>query len=68
MDIFYTIYKSKIIYDKYNNRYQVSDIRNMPLPTTEPEHLDEWRPFMGFSNIDGCVWQFKVGPKVQKPH
>lgn len=67
MDIFYTIYKSPIMFDKINNRYSVSDIRNMPMPTTEPEALEEWRTFMGFSAIDGCVWQFKVGPMVQRP-
>ena len=67
MDIFYTIYKSKFLYDNINNRYLTADIRNMPLPTTEPEALEEWRPFMGFTDIDGCVWQFKTGPMVQRP-
>ena len=37
----------------------------MPLPTNESEHFEEWRPFMGFTDIDGCVWQFKIGPVVQ---
>jgi hypothetical protein len=27
----------------------------MPLPTNEPEHFEDWRPFMGFTDIDGCV-------------
>ena len=66
-DIFYTIYKSKFLYDNFNNRYLVANIRMMPMPSTEPEVLEDWRPFMGFSDIDGCVWQFKVGPMLQTP-
>lgn len=27
----------------------------MPLPTNEPEHFEDWRPFMGFTDIDGAV-------------
>jgi hypothetical protein len=27
----------------------------MPLPTNEPEHLEDWRPFMGYTDVDGCV-------------
>ena len=34
------------------------------MPSTEPEVLEDWRPFMGFTDIDGCVWQFKVGPML----
>ena len=67
MDIFYSVYKSKLMYDPINNQYMVADIRNMPLPTTEPEALEDWRAFHGFSPTDGCVWQFKVGPMVQRP-
>ena len=67
MDMFYTIYKSKMLYDDFNNTYQVADIRQMPLPTTESEVFEEWRPFMGFSDIDGCLWQFKVGPMLHSP-
>ena len=66
-DVFYTIYKSKFLYDNFNNRYLVANIRMMPMPTTEPEHLEDWTPFMGFTAIDGCIWQFKVGPMVQTP-
>jgi hypothetical protein len=66
-DIFYTIYKSKFLYDNFNNRYMVANIRQMPMPSTEPEVLEDWKPFMGFTDIDGCVWQFKVGPMVQTP-
>ena len=66
-DVFYTIYKSKFLYDNFNNRYLIANIRMMPMPTTEPEVLEDWTPFMGFSDIDGCVWQFKVGPMVQTP-
>jgi len=28
----------------------------MPLPTNEPEHFEDWRPFYGYSDIDGCIW------------
>ena len=66
-DIFYTIYKSKFLYDNFNNQYLIANIRMMPMPSTEPEVLEDWTPFMGFSDIDGCVWQFKVGPMVQTP-
>ena len=66
-DVFYTIYKSKFLYDNFNNRYMVANIRMMPMPSTEPEVLEDWKPFMGFTDIDGCVWQFKVGPMVQTP-
>lgn len=66
-DIFYTEYKSRFLYDNINNRYMVANIRQMPLPTNEPEHLEDWRPFMGYTDKDGCVWQFKIGPSVQRP-
>ena len=45
----------------------MANIRMMPMPSTEPEVLEDWTPFMGFSDIDGCIWQFKVGPMVQTP-
>lgn len=64
LDLFYTHYKSKISYDYINNQYMVANIRQMPLPTSEPEHYEDWRPFLGYSEIDGCVWQFKTGPKL----
>ena len=67
MDIFYTVYKSKILFDARSNVYRVADIRNMPLPTTEPEALEDWRIFRGFTDYDGMIWQFKVGPMVQRP-
>jgi hypothetical protein len=67
LDVFYTHYKSQFVYDKLNNKYMIANIRQMPLPTNEPEHFEDWRPFLGFSDVDGCLWQFKVGPAVQKP-
>ena len=45
----------------------VSNIRQMPAPTNEAEHFEDWRPFYGFSYIDGCVWQWASGPKMQTP-
>ena len=27
----------------------------MPLPTNEPEHFEDWKNFMGYTDIDGCV-------------
>ena len=67
LDLFYTHYKSQFIYDTVNNRYMIANIRQMPLPTNEKEHFEDWRPFYGYSDIDGCVWQFKTGPMLQKP-
>ncbi len=67
LDIFYTQYKSQFIYDKITNKYMIANIRQMPLPTNEPEHFEDWRPFMGYTDTDGCVWQFRVGPTVQNP-
>ena len=67
MDIFYTNYKSIFLFDKINQRYMVPNIRMMPMPTNEPEHLEEWNPFLGYTDIDGCVWQFKMGPMLQSP-
>ena len=67
LDLFYTHYKSKFLYDSVNNKYMIANIRQMPMPTNEPEHFEDWRPFMGYTDIDGCVWQFKVGPQLQAP-
>lgn len=64
LDLFYTHYKSKFVYDHVNNIYMISNIRQMPSPTNEPEHFEDWRPFYGYNDIDGCVWQFKTGPKL----
>ena len=33
LDMFYTLYKSKFVYDNFSNRYMISNIRQMPLPT-----------------------------------
>ena len=64
LDIFYVHYKSKFLYDTVNNKYMIANIRQMPMPTNEPEHFEDWRPFFGYTDIDGCVWQFKVGPML----
>ena len=37
------------------------------MPSTEPEICEDWTVFSGFSDIDGCVWQFKLGPMLQSP-
>ena len=66
-DMFYVLYKHQLIYDKVNNQYNVADIRMMPMPTNEPEHLEDARPFMGYTDQDGCVWQFKIAPMLQRP-
>jgi hypothetical protein len=55
MDVFYTHYKSQFIYDRVQNKYLIANIRQMPLPTNEPEHFEDWRPFMGYTDTDGCV-------------
>ena len=67
IDLFYTHYKTKMMYDSIDNKYMVCNIRQMPLPTNEPEHYEDWRPFYGYNDIDGCVWQFKTGPKLNTP-
>ena len=66
-DTFYTQYKSHLMFDSVNNKYMIADIRQMPLPTNEPEHLEAWTPFLGYNDMDGCVWQFRIGPMVQAP-
>lgn len=43
LDMFYVLYKSKFVYDNFSNRYMISNIRQMPLPTNEPEHFEDWR-------------------------
>lgn len=55
-DVFYTTYKTAFVMDSVNKRWMMANIRQMPLPTNEPEHFEEWRPFYGFSDTDGCVW------------
>ena len=55
-DMFYLLYKDQIVYNRFNNHYTVADIRQMPMPTNEPEHLEDLKPFMGYTDIDGCVW------------
>ena len=56
LDLFYVQYKSKLIYDGLKNMYMICNIRQNPMPTNEPEHFEDWRPFLGFSDIDGCIW------------
>ena len=63
-DLFYSHYKKNVVFDSTNNRYMVTDIRMMPMPTNEPEHVEEWQAFQGYSPRDGVVWQFRYGPKV----
>jgi hypothetical protein len=55
LDVFYTHYKSQFVYDNVSNKYMIANIRQMPLPTNEPEHFEDWRPFMGYTDTDGCV-------------
>jgi len=55
LDVFYTHYKSQFIYDSLSNKYMIANIRQMPLPTNEPEHFEDWRPFMGYTDTDGCI-------------
>jgi len=68
LDLFYTHYKSIFHYDNVNNTYMIANLRQMPAPTNEPEHFEDWRPFEGYTQVDGCVWQFKTGPALQTPH
>lgn len=56
LDIFYVQYKSTLLYDSYSDLYKIANIRQMPLPTNDPEHFEDWRPFAGYSEVDGCIW------------
>jgi hypothetical protein len=53
-DVFYSFYKT-MLYDNINNRYMVANIRILPLPTNEPEQIDEWKTYMGYTQSDGVV-------------
>lgn len=48
------------MYDRALNRYMIANIRQMPLPTNEPEHFEDWRPFMGYTDTDGCVVSYSI--------
>lgn len=67
LDTFYTAYKSKLYFEPGSATYYVSDIRQNPAPTNEVESLEEWKRFYGFSDVDGCIWQFKTGPMLHNP-
>ena len=56
LDMFYVEYKSNLVFDALQNKYMVANIRMMPMPTNEPEHFEDWRPFYGYTDLDGCVW------------
>jgi hypothetical protein len=61
--MFYSTYKN-FVYERFNNKYMVADIRVVPLPTNESEMLENWKEFEGYSKIDGLIWQYKTGPTV----
>merc|ERR1719454_1717937 len=42
LDLFYTHYKSKFVYDSMTNKYMIANIRQNPMPTNEPEHFEDW--------------------------
>jgi len=67
LDIFYVQYKSPLVYDSFKNDYKITNIRSNPMPTGEKEHFEDWVPFFGYTDIEGCIWQFKVGPMLSKP-
>jgi hypothetical protein len=66
-DIFHTFYKSHLVYGPANNKYYVADISAQIMPTNDMDDFEDWEDFQGYNNIDGCVWQFRIGPKVQQP-
>jgi hypothetical protein len=43
------------MFDRMTNGYSVANIRQMPIPTNEPEHFEDWKPFFGYGNVDGCI-------------
>jgi hypothetical protein len=67
LDIFYTHYKSHLIYDPMSNKYWVANLRMVPIPTNEAEHLEDWTPYFGYGLRQGLVWQFQKGPSVSTP-
>ena len=62
-DYFYSLFKI-FAFEASSNQYFISDLRVVPAITSSADHIEDWCPFKGFSHVDGCVWQFKVGPKV----
>ena len=65
-DYFYSLFKT-MMYDPKTNEYKVNDLRIVPLPTTTADHLEDVKVFKGWSEVDGCIWQFKQGPKIVSP-
>ena len=65
-DYFYSLYKN-MAFNERTNQYYVTDLRIVPLPTNVADHMEDWEVFKGYSEIDGCLWQFKPGPKVVAP-
>ncbi|CAI2379034.1 unnamed protein product [Moneuplotes crassus] len=63
LDHFYAMYKV-FMYDSKTNAYFVNDLRVVPNPSTEADHLLDWAPFRGFSTVDGLIWTVKGGPKL----
>lgn len=62
-DHFYAMYKI-FSYDAKTNAYYVNDLRVVPNPTAESDHLLDWSAFTGFSTVDGLIWTVKPGPML----
>ena len=68
MEIFYTHYKSRLIYNPVENKYTLTELRQNPTPVDDLSALEDQVPFHGYNDVDGCIWQFANGPVLQKPH
>mmetsp|Transcript_17524 Transcript_17524/g.29551 ORF Transcript_17524/g.29551 Transcript_17524/m.29551 type:complete len:165 (+) Transcript_17524:163-657(+) len=67
MDVFHVLYKNPLIYDPLGNRYYITDIKNNPSPVSEYDMFEDWRVFFGYTDVDGCIFQFNSGPALQAP-
>ena len=56
-----------MFFDPIYNGYFVTDLKTQPIPVNDMDQLEEFSPFDGYSDVDGCIWQFNYGPKVVKP-
>ena len=63
LDHFYAMYRI-FSYDAKTNAYFVNDLRVVPNPSSEADHLLDWAPFRGFGPTDGLIWTVKPGPKL----
>ena len=62
-DHFYSMYRI-FSYHADSNAYYMTDLRVVPNPSAQADHLLDWVPFRGFTATDGLLWTVKPGPKL----